>query len=227
MPEGRESFAMSSPTTPRRGYHHGDLRAELIREGIALLAETGVAGFSVAKVAARAGVSSAAPYRHFPDREALLAACAASVIAAITDLLAEAAERAGPDPVERLAATAGAYTRYVLGHRAGVEFVFAHDFAAPHAETVQEQSRRLMDTLMALAGDVLPGDTSWADTADFVYVHLATTHGYATLLPSGARPRRDVDTLVARAVAAARDHITGHVMRLGGTPGISGSEPGR
>jgi AcrR family transcriptional regulator len=207
---------VSSPTTPRRGYHHGDLRAELIREGIALLAETGVEGFSVAKVAARAGVSSAAPYRHFPDREALLAACAAAVIAAITDVLARAAEEAGPDPVDRLAATAGAYTRYVLDHRAGVDLVYVHDFTGPHHQTVQEQSRRFMDALMTLASAVLPDDTSWADTADFVYVHLSTTHGYATLLPRGARPPQDTDSLAARAATAARDHITGHLLRLRG-----------
>jgi AcrR family transcriptional regulator len=205
---------VSSPTTPRRGYHHGDLRAGLIREGIALLAETGVAGFSVAKVAARAGVSSAAPYRHFPDRQALLAACAAAIIATITDSLAEAAEQAGSDPVDRLAATAGAYTRYVLEYRAGVDLVYAHDFAGPHLQTVQEQSRRLTDTLMTLASAVLPGDVSSADTADFVYVCLSTTHGYATLLLQGSRPPQDIEGHAARAVIAARDHITGHLLRL-------------
>jgi AcrR family transcriptional regulator len=209
-------LAVSSPTTPQRGYHHGDLRAGLIREGVALLAETGVAGFSVAKVAVRAGVSSAAPYRHFPDREALLAACAAAIIAAITDVLAQAAEQAGPDPVDRLAATAGAYTRYVLDHRAGLDLVYAHDFTGTYHQTVQEQSRRFMDTLMALASAALPDDISWADTADFVYVHLSTSHGYATLLPGSARPPQNIDGFAARAVTVARDHITGHLLRLRG-----------
>ncbi|MEV1178856.1 TetR/AcrR family transcriptional regulator [Nonomuraea sp. NPDC049784] len=205
---------MSSPTPPKRGYHHGDLRAELIREGLALLAESGVAGFSVAKVAVRAGVSSAAPYRHFPDREALLAACAAAILSDITDLLVEAAERAGPEPVDRLAATAGAYTRYVLEHRAGLDLLYSYDFAEPNRPTIQEQSRRLTAVLMRLASDVLPTDTSWADTADFVYVHLSTTHGYASLLFNGTRPPQDVDDHAARAVTAARDHITGRLLRL-------------
>lgn len=204
---------MSSPTTPRRRYHHGDLRAGLVREGIALLAETGVAGFSVAKVAVRAGVSSAAPYRHFPDREALLAACAAAVIGEITDLLAEAAEHAGPDPADRLAATASAYTRYALDHRAGVELVYTHDFAAEYCQTVHEQSRRLTDTLTRLAADVLPADTPWAELLDFVYVHLSTAHGYATLLAKGGRLPHDADAHAARARTAAHDHITGYLAR--------------
>ncbi|SEG87780.1 DNA-binding transcriptional regulator, AcrR family [Nonomuraea solani] len=208
---------MSSSTAPRRGYHHGDLRAGLIREGIALLAETGVAGFSVAKVAARAGVSSAAPYRHFPDREALLAACAAAIIAEVTDVLAAAAEQAGDDPVDRLAATAGAYARYVLDHRAGIDLVYFHDLSGPYHEVVQEESRRLTSALMDLVAAVLPEDTSWADTVEFVYVHLSMTHGYATLLRQSTP--KDAEAYAARAAAAARDHITGHLMRLhGSTP---------
>jgi AcrR family transcriptional regulator len=207
---------VSSPTTPRRGYHHGDLRSGLVREGVALLAEAGVAGFSVARVAERAGVSSAAPYRHFPDREALLAACAAAVVEEITGLLARAAEEAGPGPVDRLAATAGAYTRYVLDHRAGLDLVFAHDFTDAHRPVVQERSRRLLDLLTGLASDVLPPDVPWADLADFVYAHLATAHGYAILLLRGTGASQDVDGLAARAAATSRDHITGHLLRLRG-----------
>ncbi|MFI7610647.1 TetR/AcrR family transcriptional regulator [Nonomuraea terrae] len=206
---------MSRPT-PRRGYHHGDLPAVLVREGVALLAETGVAGFSVAKVAARAGVSSAAPYRHFADRDALLAACAAAILADLTGVLAGAAEQAGPDPVERLAATAGAYARYVLGHRAGIDLIYSHDFGAPYRETVHERSRRFMDVLMALAADALPAGTPWADVAEFVYVHVSAAHGYAMLLVNGTRPPQDVEAHAARAAAAARDHLTGHLARLRG-----------
>src|SRR5256885_1300268 len=53
-------------------YHHGDLRAELVRVSLDLIAEQGMNGFSVAEVARRAKVSPGAPYRHFPDREGLL-----------------------------------------------------------------------------------------------------------------------------------------------------------
>ena len=60
-PEGRES------------YHHGNLREALIASALALIAERGPAGFSFAEVARAAGVSAAAPYRHFRDRNALVA----------------------------------------------------------------------------------------------------------------------------------------------------------
>src|SRR3546814_4262216 len=57
----------------RRGYHHGNLREALIRAALDLIAEKGPAGFTFAEAARWAGVSSAAPYRHYRDREALLA----------------------------------------------------------------------------------------------------------------------------------------------------------
>src|SRR5690606_24649324 len=55
-------------------YHHGDLKNALIRSGTELLAEEGVTSLSLRQVAARAGVSHSAPYAHFADKQALIAA---------------------------------------------------------------------------------------------------------------------------------------------------------
>src|SRR5208283_2699927 len=57
----------------RRGYHHGNLREALVEAALALIAKKGPAGFTIAEAARLAGVSPAAPYRHFRDAEALLA----------------------------------------------------------------------------------------------------------------------------------------------------------
>jgi AcrR family transcriptional regulator len=64
-------------STSNRAYHHGDLPAALIQSARALLAEGGTEALSLRAVARRAGVSAMAPYRHFPDKEALLAEVAA------------------------------------------------------------------------------------------------------------------------------------------------------
>ena len=61
----------------KSGYHHGDLRAELIREGIRELERGGIAHLSLRQLAKSVGVTGSAPYRHFPDRAALLEAIAA------------------------------------------------------------------------------------------------------------------------------------------------------
>src|ERR1700722_3584984 len=59
-----------------RGYHHGNLREALIRAALELIARKGTAGFTFAEAARFAGVSPAAPYRHFRDRDELMASVA-------------------------------------------------------------------------------------------------------------------------------------------------------
>src|SRR5256885_13290570 len=68
-------------------YHHGHLREVLLQAAIQLIAEVGPAAFTLRETARRAGVSHNAPYRHFPDREALLAALAAEGFAMLGERL--------------------------------------------------------------------------------------------------------------------------------------------
>src|SRR6185295_5162847 len=65
---------MSTLSRRKRPYHHGDLEAALVRAAGKLLDKEGIEALSLREVARRAGVSHAAPYRHFPERDALLAA---------------------------------------------------------------------------------------------------------------------------------------------------------
>src|SRR3982750_3677921 len=108
---------------PRRAtYHHGDLRAALVTAALELVAEKGVAGLSVAEAARRAGVSSAAPYRHFASRTALLSAAATAggrrlseqMQAAVEEVCASGASDADAvtQAVETLAALATVHVRY-------------------------------------------------------------------------------------------------------------------
>jgi len=67
------SWSKQSGPSGQRGYHHGNLKEALIRAALALIAQKGPAGFTFAEAARWAGVSPAAPYRHFSDRDELLA----------------------------------------------------------------------------------------------------------------------------------------------------------
>ena len=60
-------------STPREGYHHGNLREAMVQAALDMIRERGPGGFSFAEVARAVGVSGAAPYRHFRDRNALVA----------------------------------------------------------------------------------------------------------------------------------------------------------
>lgn len=87
-------------------YHHGDLRAAVLAAAGKLIEEEGLAGLSVREAARRAGVSHNAPYRHFPDRDALLAALAAE---GFTQLEKALEKRSGRELGE-------AYVRFALAH---------------------------------------------------------------------------------------------------------------
>ncbi len=85
------SKSFTSPPASRRGYHHGALKQALLDVAERLIAETGAAGFTLTDAARSAGVSPAAPYRHFADREALLAEVARRGFADFGARLREAA----------------------------------------------------------------------------------------------------------------------------------------
>src|SRR5438270_6571984 len=81
-----------------RGYHHGNLKEALIRAALDLIARKGPAGFTFAEAARSAGVSPAAPYRHFRDRDELLADVARRGFDLFADILARAWDDGRPDP---------------------------------------------------------------------------------------------------------------------------------
>ncbi|MGP9790387.1 TetR/AcrR family transcriptional regulator [Roseinatronobacter sp. NSM] len=100
----------SATVTPKTGYHHGDLRAQLIAAVRELVETHGPDGFSVAEAARRAGVSSAAPYKHFKDRPEILR----GVVSEAMDRLRAAMEAgAAAHPVGSLEAVAAIGLAYV------------------------------------------------------------------------------------------------------------------
>src|SRR3954469_24156481 len=114
-------------------YQHGDLRRALIQAGLKLLAEGGVAALSLRAAAQLAGVSHAAPYRHFRDKDALVAAIAEEGFKLLTRRMREeiANERAGAEPgrhppgvVERLRAAGRGYVSFAVEHPAYFRTVF-------------------------------------------------------------------------------------------------------
>lgn len=92
------SWSKPGPGGPR-GYHHGNLKEALIRAALELIAQKGSAGFTFAEAARWAGVSPAAPYRHFRDRDELLANVARRGFEAFEQTLARAWDNGRPDPM--------------------------------------------------------------------------------------------------------------------------------
>ena len=94
---------------PRRGYHHGNLREALVTAALELIAAKGPAGFTVAEAARLAGVSPAAPYRHFRDADALLAEVATRGFDRLADSMDAAFKAGRARPVAAFEAAGRAY----------------------------------------------------------------------------------------------------------------------
>lgn len=167
----------------RSTYHHGDLRAALIDAGLEMVAANGIAALSVADAAKRAGVSAAAPYRHFPNRQAFLAAV--TTVAARefgAEVQAAVDKVAGDDPLDLMEATAQAYVRFVIRRRIGWDVIFGNDLRdLPDADLAV--TRSLSDAFLAPALEVTGGDVRAA--LRLVEHEIAACHGYASLYLAG------------------------------------------
>ena len=201
---------MMIPTRPT--YHHGDLRNSLIRAALALVAERGVEGFSLREAARTVGVSASACYRHFEDREELLAAVAHEGLDTLAEemrVAAEAHQGASPfDAVNRFWDYAAAYLHFALAHPAHFRVMHAvpksehsRDLMLPRTPAVLAQSA--MEALVA-AGVVAPEAAGRALLAIWTSVH-----GLAQLAVAGQLPLDDELTLEAALDAVLRTAMLG------------------
>jgi len=102
---------------PRRPYHHGNLREALVAAALDLIDEKGPNGFTFAEAARAVGVTPAAPYRHFPDRDALMTEVARRGFERFADALERAWNGGEPSPLSAFEAVARAYLRFAREDR--------------------------------------------------------------------------------------------------------------
>ncbi|MEP7288152.1 MAG: TetR/AcrR family transcriptional regulator [Chloroflexota bacterium] len=95
-------------------YHHGDLRNTLIQAGLEMLSEGGAAALDLRKIARKVGVSHSAPYRHFADKQALLAAINEEGFLRLAERIEAALKEAPNDPLEQLQAIATTYMQFAV-----------------------------------------------------------------------------------------------------------------
>jgi AcrR family transcriptional regulator len=195
----------ASPT--RTDYHHGDLRSALIEATTEIVGERGVEGFSVAEAARRTGVSSGAPFRHFADREALLAAAG---VAGIEDLRAgfEAAIAGTSEPAAALAEVSAAFVTYALTNPAGFALTHGPLLAYRESREMQGARREMLDLIRPLVLELAP---DYESALDLMGTQLALANGMAVLAARGAT-RSDSDgvpELADRARRATRALVAG------------------
>ena len=114
---------------PKHAYHHGNLRAALLDAARRCLDENGPAGLSFREVARKAGVSHAAPYHHFADKQQLLAALAHEAFEGLNASMAETVSRLDDDAtvLQRLVALGRGYVAFAVKEPAGFKLMWQHD----------------------------------------------------------------------------------------------------
>jgi AcrR family transcriptional regulator len=132
---------------PERPYHHGQLGPTLRKSARAILEEQGLEALSLRSVARRAGVSHAAPYRHYASREALLADVACEGIANLRAEL-DLAMAAPADKSERVVRIATVYLRFAVQHPGLIRLIFGPEFRNRTSfEALSEATSSLADDI--------------------------------------------------------------------------------
>jgi AcrR family transcriptional regulator len=175
-----------------RSYHHGNLKEALVRAALELIAEKGPAGFTFADAARWAGVSPAAPYRHFRDRDALLADVARRGFEAFTAALTKAWDEGRPDVMSAFDRLGKAYLDFAKHEPAYYSAMFEAGVAPDTDPLLREVSERAFGVLRGAAEKLVAlMPAQGRPPALMVALHVwSMTHGIASLFGRGDAARR-------------------------------------
>ena len=180
-------------------YHHGNLRAALLRAAGKRLEKHGLSALSVRAAARRAGVSHNAPYRHFPDRESLRAALAAAGFAMLGETLQEAGAAGG------LRGRGEAYVRFALSHPQRFRLMFGGEPQLAEHAVLREVATRVFEGLSGAFTAQIPGQAG----RDASIAAWSLVHGLALLMldekiAGTARQGRDAEDFVRSILSSIR-----------------------
>lgn len=170
-------------------YHHGDLKNALIWAGIEILSKEGMQALSLRNVAKKAGVSHAAPYAHFADKQALIAAIATEGYKKLYQRL-ETVQRNQDDPLAGLIAIAQAYVQFAIDEPDHFKITFSGVVEAEkdYPEYV-EQSKRCFALVVAAVADCQKKALLYQGNSQLVTVSLwANIHGFVQLVLANQLP---------------------------------------
>ena len=192
----------------KKAYHHGNLRAALVAAALKEIAKTGPDGFSLRGVARRAGVSAPAVYRHFADKDALLAAVAEECWDRIGAALLAAVEAAPDDALERFRATGIAYVTFAVEHPEHFRAMSVPGLIERMSPDRMERANAWsIEERAALARAQEAGQIAALPLDDIMLAATSLTHGVAAQIVEGRFGK--VDVARARELAIAATAVLG------------------
>ena len=188
-----------------RGYHHGNLREALLEAALRIADSEGVEAISMRALAREAGVSSAAPFRHFPDKQALLDAIAEKAGLEVDLKLDEAATDCA-DALTQFRAMTVAYVRYAAEHPTLFDLIHSRSAVSGRFLGQINDERRLKLITLIIEGQnagLIPD----ADPELITLTSEALTHGLARMIADRHPRVRDLSSEDARKLALAATQL--------------------
>ena len=180
---------------PEQPYHHGDLKAQLITQGLTLLDTEGYQSFSLRKVAKLCGVSQTAPYRHFQNKDELIGAIANQALDAFAASLGAAVSLHPGDSAAQLTEMGVAYIRFFAKNPEYLRLLFLTDNRLRMRFFEDERAKKHSDSFSILQGVITrfiaehPGEAPSHD--ELMLFSWGLVHGIATLIASGEIPNNE------------------------------------
>jgi AcrR family transcriptional regulator len=171
-------------------YHHGNLRETLLRAATGLVGEVGPMAFTLREVARRAGVSHNAPYRHFRDKDDLIAAVASEGYGELTCAMGAAAGKQAR-AVDRLKHAGLAYIDFALRRPEHFTVMFDAPFSGPAHHDSLEAAKQAFSALVGFVKDAQDaGELQSGDPVEYAYLAWTMVHGVAKLAITHRLPQR-------------------------------------
>ena len=172
----------------RKPYHHGNLREELLEAAIRLIAEVGPTAFTLREIARRAGVSHNAPYRHFRDKDDVIAAVATQGYRELNTAMLDAA-KPETDTVRRLKCAGLAYIAFALRRPEHFTVMFDAPISRRANPEAAEAGERAFGTLVTLVKNCQDaGQLPAGDSLELALLAWSMVHGIAKLAITGRLP---------------------------------------
>ena len=194
---------------PRRPYHHGNLRETLLQGAVRVIGETGPAAFTLREVARRAGVSHNAPYRHFRDKDAILAAVAAQGFRELTRAMREAG-RQPLKALDKLKQSGLAYVAFAVRRPEHFTVMFDAPVCTSKDPEYTQASQEAFDTLVSYIRNCQDeGELPAGNTMERTLYAWSLVHGIAKLAVAGRFPFRTKATLLKFTTFAIDESVPG------------------
>ena len=192
-------------------YHHGDLKAELVQKGLKILDSDGFEGFSLRKAAKACGVSQTAPYRHFKNKDELIAEIMKQALGAFNESLAAAVYKYPESPINQIREMGVAYVRFFLENPHYLRLLFLSDIHLVSDEPFCSEGGQLSDghpfaiffSAVQRYKDATPDEHR--DVGDLMIYCWGLVHGIAVLaVRQDIPPQYDVTAMIDRIIWSER-----------------------